>query len=122
MGRWIRFFIAMAIGAAAAMYYGWKINPVHYTVTTPDTLRIDFKADYVLMVAEAFRTEADLDLAARRLTLISDNAPIDMVNQAIQYAENLTNENAYPPADLTLMRDLAAALESWNPVPGKPAP
>jgi hypothetical protein len=122
MGRWIRFFIAMAIGAAAAMYYGWKINPVRYTVTTPDTLRIDFKSDYVLMVAEAYRAEGDPDLAARRLALISSDPPLEVVTTAIQYAANLTKEEAYSSGDLELMRSLETALKSWSPIPGKAAP
>lgn len=122
MGRWIRFFIAMAIGAVAAMYYGWKINPVRYTETTPDTLRIDYKTDYVLMVAEAFKTEGDLDLSVRRLVLISDDLPVDIVTKAIQYASNLTGEDAYSSADLELMQNLEDAIKSQSAVPGKAAP
>lgn len=118
MGRWIRFFIAMTIGAVAAMYYGWKINPVRYTETTPETLRIDYKTDYVLMVAEAYHTEGDPDLAARRLALISTDKPVKMVTLAIQEAKKIP----YPPGDLALMQALEAAMKAWNPVPGKAAP
>ena len=118
MGRWIRFFIAMAIGATAAMYYGWKINPVRYDVTTPETLRIDYKTDYVLMVAEAYQAEGDKDLAARRLALISSDETLASVTNAIKDAEKIP----LPPADLALMRELEKALKDWSPMPVKAAP
>jgi hypothetical protein len=114
----MRFFIAMAIGAAAAMFYGWKINPVHYTVTTPDTLRIDYKTDYVLMVAEAYHTEGDPDLAARRLALIGSDDPVKVVTNALQDAKRIP----YPAADQELIQALEQTLKKWSPVPGKAAP
>ena len=51
MLRWFLFFLSIALGLAAGLYYGWVINPVEYVNTTPDTLRVDYQADYVLMVA-----------------------------------------------------------------------
>jgi len=100
MGRWIRFFIAVMIGAAAAMFYGWKVNPVRYAETTPDTLRVDFKTDYVLMVAEVYHIEKDPNLAARRLALISTEIPSDVVVKAIKEAE----KTPYSSTDLGLMQ------------------
>jgi hypothetical protein len=118
MGRWIRFLIAMAIGAAAAMYYGWKLNPVQYTESTPETLRVDYKTDYVLMVAEAYRAEGDIDLAARRLALISTDKPLKAVTVAIQEAKSIP----LPSADLVVMQALGEAFKDWSPVPGKTVP
>ena len=118
MGRWIRFFIAMAIGAAAAMYYGWILNPVRYAETTPETLRVDYKTDYVLMVAEAYRAEGDIDLVARRLALISTDKPSKAVAAAIQEAKGIP----YPSSDLVVMQALGDAIKDWTPVPGKAVP
>jgi hypothetical protein len=118
MGRWIRFFIAMAIGAAGAMYYGWKIKPVRYTETTPRTLRVDYKTDYVLMVAEAYRAEGDIDLAARRLVLISTDEPLKVITTAIQEAKSIP----YPSTDLVVMQALGDAFKGWSPVPVKAVP
>jgi hypothetical protein len=118
MGRWIRFFIAIAIGAAAAMYYGWVVNPVQYPETSLETLRIDYKTDYVLMVAEAYRIEGDLDLAARRLAIISTDDPDQMIAIAIQEATNIP----YPSSDLALMQALYDAFKAWSPVPERSAP
>ena len=118
MGRWIRFFIAVAIGASAAMYYGWKLNPVRYTETTPETLRVDYKTDYVLMVAEAYRAEGDIDLAARRLALISTDQSLKAVTNAIQEAKSIP----YPATDLVVMQTLEKAFKDWSPVPVKAVP
>jgi hypothetical protein len=118
MGRWIRFLIAVMIGAAAGMFYGWKVNPVRYSETTPDSLRVDYKTDYVLMVAEAFRIEQDQNLAARRLALISTESPGDVVTKAIKEAKQIP----YPAIDLGMMQDLGDAMLDWSPVPIKGVP
>jgi len=39
MARWIRFFLAIAVGIAGGLFYGWWVNPVEYVNTSPDTLR-----------------------------------------------------------------------------------
>jgi hypothetical protein len=116
MARWIFFFIAVLLGILAGMYYGWVINPVEYVDTAPDSLRIDYKTDYVLMVAEVYGGEGDLDLAVRRLALLGDTPPTEMVVEAMLYAV----ENGYGEYDLALMQALADALQSW--IPGGEAP
>ncbi len=108
MSRWIRFFLVIAIGAAGGLFYGWVINPVKYVDTTPDTLRIDYKSDYVLMVAESYGADGDLALAARRLALLGDTPPMDTVREAVLFAER----QGYVDADVTLMRQLLSALQT----------
>ena len=111
MGRWILFFITIAIGAAAGLYYGWAVNPVRYVDVTPNTLATDYKTDYVLMVAEAYRADADLDQAMHRLAFLGDPVPLQSVINAIDYAE----QAPYADSDLAMMRSLADALRAWNP-------
>ncbi len=118
MSRWILFFITIIIGAVAGLYYGWFINPVRYVDTTPDTLREDYRADYVLMVAEAYQEDGDLGMAVRRLALMGDVRPADTVAQATLYAV----ETGYGRSDLALMQQLADDLQTWNPVLGAPTP
>ena len=110
ISRWIRFFLAIAVGAAGGLFYGWVINPVKYIDTTPDTLRVDYKSDYVLMVAESYSADGDLALAARRLALLGDTPPIDTVREAVLFAER----QGYVDADVTLMRQLLTALQTWT--------
>jgi hypothetical protein len=118
MRRWFFFLLAIAIGAAGGMYYGWVLNPVTYVDTAPDALRIDYKTDYILMVAEAYRVENSLGLAVRRLALLGSDAPLDMLNQAITFATQI----GYNTADLALMQTLAQDLQSWNPSQEVPVP
>jgi hypothetical protein len=110
MSRWIRFFLAIAVGVGGGLFYGWVLNPVKYVDTTPDTLRIDYKSDYVLMVAESYSADGDLALAARRLALLGDTPPTDTVREAVLFAER----QGYVDADVTLMRQLLSALQTWT--------
>lgn len=118
MSRWIAFFFMIALGAAAGMLYGWVINPVEYVDTAPNSLRQDYKTDYVLMVAEAYRLDEDIGLAARRLASLGDQSASSHMSLALAFAV----QNGYPQSDLLTMRTLAEALETWNPNLDIPAP
>ena len=113
--RWFLFFIAIALGVAAGLYYGWVVSPVEYTDTAPDSLRIDYKSDYVLMVAEAYQAENDLAQAAQRLAFLGASSPTETVAEAIQFAT--TSRLPYSEVDLALMRQLAQDLQNWKPTP-----
>lgn len=110
MSRWVRFFLAILAGIALGLLYGWVISPVNYVDTTPDTLRVDYKTDYVLMVAESYQGNSDLDLATRRLALLGNLLPAEIVSQAITFAQKA----GYSDADLTLVQSLLAALQAQN--------
>ena len=60
-----KIIIALIVGIALGLIYGWVIEPVEYTDVTPNILREDYRADYVLMVAEAHQNEQDPETAAR---------------------------------------------------------
>lgn len=111
MTRWIGFILAILVGAAGAMLYGWVISPVEYVDTLPESLRVDYKSDYVLMVAEAYSLDNDLSQAVRRLTFLGAEPPGEIVRQAILFAES----QGYTDADVTLMRNLARGLETFTP-------
>jgi hypothetical protein len=118
MRRWLLFFIVIAVGAAVGMLYGWVINPVKYVDTAPDSLRMDYKTDYVLMVAEAYRLENNLNLAARRLALLGTDTPEETVSKALEFARQI----GYNEADIALIQSLAEGLKTWNPSLEAPPP
>ncbi len=118
MVRWILFFLSVAIGIAAGLYYGWVINPVHYVDTSPATLRADYKADFVLMTAEAYQKDGDLGAAAQRLAVLGDARPQESVAKATLFAAKA----GYGEADLGLMQKLGEALQTWTPVSGTATP
>lgn len=117
MSRWARFIIAIFIGAVLGVIYGWFINPVEYTDTSPQKLRIDYKTDYVLMVSEAFEKDGDTALAVERLRLLGGKSPDVIVFEAIKFAQ----EKGYNSSDLKLMEELSNELEIFGRILVTPA-
>jgi hypothetical protein len=115
--RWVRFGLVILIGIAAGLYYGWVVNPVKYVDAPPDTLRIDFKSDYALMVAEAYSQGQDLETARQRLAIFN-TTPVDLVNQAIVFGQG----HGYAEQDLLEMRTLLEALQHSSVSTGTPGP
>jgi len=118
MSRWLRFALAITLGIISGLVYGWRVNPVKYVETTLDSLRVDYKTDYVLMVAEAYSAEANLDTAVRRLALLGGDTPQESVNQAILFAER----QGYTDADVNTMRKLLGDLQLYHPAVEGTAP
>ena len=114
VSRWIRFLIAVLLGGVLGLLYGWVVNPVKYVDTTPSSLRADYQADYVLMVAESYNQNRDLPLAARRLALLGESSPTEHVRQALIFGA----QNGYADSDLELLSQLASDLQTWNPITG----
>lgn len=110
--RWLAFFVAIAVGMGIGLYYGWAVSPVSYVDTAPNTLRADYKADFVLMVAEAYQADGDLEAARRELALVGSNAPA-VVEEAIAFGAS----HGYASQDLFVLRELLNALQS-QPVGG----
>jgi hypothetical protein len=106
MKRWVSFFAVIVIGAAIGLLIGWFVAPGQLLDTNPETLRIDYQADYVLMVAEAFQKDGNLPLAVERLAFLGDAEPQELVRQALLFAEP-----RYADADLVLLRSLSLALQ-----------
>jgi len=102
--------IALAIGAVIGLVYGWVIDPVEFFDLTPDTLRADYKTDYVLMTAEAYRVEQDPGLAARRLAVFGVQSPSAIANEALEYAR----ENSFPDSDVAILQELVTAMQAWS--------
>ena len=94
----------------AGSAYGWVIDPVDFFDLTPDTLRADYKTDYVLMTAEAYRVEQDPGLAARRLAIFGSQSPSAIASEALNYARI----NGFSDADIALIQELVTAMQAWS--------
>ena len=114
--RWLKFLIALILGIALGLVYGWVISPVEYIDTAPASLRADYRTDYVLMAAQIYQADQDLDAAARRLTTLGSDPPAQIAEQAYSYAF----QNKAPEADLKLLQKLSTALQTWQPAGGAP--
>lgn len=106
-----RLLIGVVLGVATGLIYGWIISPVEFINTAPDSLRSDYRTDYVLMVAQAYTVEADLDSSQKRLAALGPEPPGDTVIQAIQYAV----EHNFSQTDIEALRQLALGLRSLPP-------
>jgi hypothetical protein len=108
--RLIFIVLAFFVGVSAGLAYGWVVDPVEFFDLTPDTLRADFKADYVLMTAEAYRVEQDPGLAARRLAVFGSQSPSSIAAEGLAYAR----ANGFSNTDIVLLQELVTAMQAWS--------
>ncbi|HEU0291725.1 MAG TPA: hypothetical protein VFR47_03265 [Anaerolineales bacterium] len=108
--RWLFILIALAVGTGLGLAYGRFVDPVEYFDLTPDTLRADYKADYVLMVAEAYRAEQDPGLAARRLAILDSKSPSSIASEGLAYAR----ANGFADSDISLIQELVTGMQAWS--------
>jgi hypothetical protein len=108
--RWIIILTAFLIGIGMGLTYGWAIDPVEFFDLTPDTLRADYKTDYVLMTAEAYRVELDPGTAARRLAVFGAQSPSSIASEALDYAR----ANGFSETDIALLQELVTAMQAWS--------
>lgn len=111
--RVARFLVGCALGLVLGLGYAWYLQPVTYYDTSPDTLRADYRTDYVLMVAQAYGPEGDLRLALLRLAALGPMPPVEIVTTAKSYSE----AHAFSREDLDSLDDLLSDLRQ---LPGAP--
>jgi len=109
--NWIKIIIAMIVGIALGLAYGWVIDPIEYTDVTPNILREDYRVDYVLMVAEAHQSEQDSETAARRLAILGSEPPAQIVTSALNFAI----KNNFTQDEINLLQGLLTAMQTYQP-------
>jgi hypothetical protein len=107
--RFFWFLLSILVGLGGGLAYGWLWHPPAATNLAPGSLRADYQADYVLMVAEVYHQDGNLPQALRRLTqLNSQLTPARSVAEALLTARDLE----YEPDDLALLSGLAQAVQA----------
>ena len=106
-----RLVLPLALGVALGLLYGWVIQPAEYVDVSPMILRADYRADYVLMIAEAHAAELDPRLAAQRLAVLGPEPPSTIVLSAIDQAR----EQAYSTQEMELLQRLLADMQLFQP-------
>lgn len=107
----IKLVIAALIGIALGLTYGWVIDPIEYTDIPPNILRDDYRADYVLMIAEAYQSDADAETAARRLAVLGSESPALITTFTLEYA----NANGFTQDEITALQNLLTAMQTYQP-------
>jgi hypothetical protein len=105
--------IGILIGLTAGLLYGWVLQPVEYIDTAPDVLREDYRADYILMVAQAYQGDEDIELARIRLAALGPELPVNLLIEAIDYGL----ENGYSQGELDTLNRLATDLRAIPAAP-----
>jgi hypothetical protein len=109
--RLVGFTFAILVGLVLGLMYGWYLKPPAAKNTTLDSLRSDYQADYVLMVAERYSVDRDGLTAAALLRDLSPSDPLASIDQALILGDQL----GYSQHDLQLITTLQSALNSPNP-------
>lgn len=104
--RFFFFFLAVLVGIAAGIAYGWMLRPMLYSQADLNNLRGDFRTDYALMTAEILQRENNLEEARQRLQALGPDAPDRYASEALITAGQL----GYSQADLQLLADLVEKL------------
>ncbi|MBI9047260.1 MAG: hypothetical protein JEZ06_22425 [Anaerolineaceae bacterium] len=105
--RYLWFSVSILIGVLLGFYFGWVLKPLKYTDMQLSQLREDYKADYVLMTAEIFSDDDNIQAAERRLGRLDANqTPVRITQQAILDGRAIH----YSADDLELMVRLSQEL------------
>jgi len=104
--RLVGFILTIAAGIAAGIVYGWVINPGEVVNASLDSLRKDYKADYVLMVAEIYASDGNTADAVKTLKSLNPSNPLAAVQEGLLTAQQM----GYSITELRFMADLEKAL------------
>jgi hypothetical protein len=96
------------IGGLIGVYFGWVRTPVSINSTSISALRSDYKTDYILMIAEVYASDNNINQAVASFSDLGDQPPLRYVQQAIIDAEKL----GFSQQDLQLLAGLSSALQS----------
>ncbi|HET6845966.1 MAG TPA: hypothetical protein VFH29_03985, partial [Anaerolineales bacterium] len=99
--------LVVTVGIGLGLAYGRLVAPVEYVDTDPSSLRVDYRSDYVLMVAERYDADHDVLGALRRLSVLGAQSPDLLCAEALQFGQS----TAYAPHDLELLQLLLRAMQ-----------
>lgn len=102
--------LGLAVGLGAGLAIGWSF-PVNTVKTDPSALSAEWQADWVLMTAQAYSLDGDLNAARQRLALLGEGDPGARVAQRGEQAI----AEGLPPFYIGTLARLAAALGVRSP-------
>lgn len=111
MSKKIVLLLALLVGVGLGLAYGWVVSPIEYVDAPLSLLREDYRADYVLMTAEAYRADLDSAVAARRIAQLGSQPPAEIVASALVYAQM----NGFTQDEQTLLQNLLTAMQRYSP-------
>jgi hypothetical protein len=116
--RYTPLFVGLLIGVAIGLLYGWVIQPSEPGETSPPSLQDPYRADIVLMVAEVFAAEDDVELARQRMTALGLEPNANNIANALNYAK----AHDFSDQDIELLSNLAVHFNVSTPQSETKAP
>jgi len=117
MAPWPRVFLLFLIGLLVGVGYSRYVSPVKFVDVTPASLRIDYRSDFVLMVAENYHIDRNATLARDMLATMESGSAAKACSEALAFAR----ASGYSDSDVKLIESLRQAMElaeSWDGAPG----
>lgn len=102
--------LGLAVGIGAGLAAGWYL-PFNTLKTDPSALSPAWQSDWVLMTAQAYSIDSDLDAAKQRLALLGK---ADLGALVAQRGEKAI-AGGLPPSYVGALARLAAALGTRTP-------
>ncbi len=75
MKRLAVFLLGLSVGVSLALYLGWDVLPLGEVDATPASLRSDYRAEYIRLVALTYTVDKDLPAARARLAELNPTDP-----------------------------------------------
>ncbi len=109
--KWLIPALGLSLGIIGGLYYAWFVNPVSYRETAPSSLRADFKANYIALIASAYDSTNDLKRAQFRLDSLDDPNPIETLSTLAQQGKAL----GLSESQVKALKFLITAIEQNSP-------
>jgi hypothetical protein len=109
--RYTPLFVGLLIGIAIGLLYGWVFQPNEPGETSPQSLQDSYRAEIVLMVAEIFAAEDDIELVRQRMTALGLDSYANDIANALNYAK----AHDFSDQDIDLLNDLAIHFNLSTP-------
>lgn len=123
--RGVLVVVGALLGVAGGLVYAWLIDPVKYIDTEPASLRTDYKADYVALIASAYAADRDLPRAVARLAALGDpniGATVTaLAQQAAAEGRELSVVHALAALAVSLGAGPTSAVAIYSPPPAATA-
>jgi len=100
--------LGIIVGIAFGLFYGWQIDPVKYKDTEPSSLRADYKEQYLILIASAYKADGNLDRARIRLATLRDPDPIRTITAL---AQRMAAEGKDASSPAVLAADLVGGVQ-----------
>lgn len=75
--------IGLAIGFGVSLYFAWIVEPVSFTEASPARMNDRYRAEYILLVSQAFEAGSDWERTTERLGALGDDEIAQTVGQQL---------------------------------------